>query len=158
MEFRSPSRGRMSLQQLVADLVDYVAEQPSASYKLIIGTDSQTANSKTLFVTAVVVHRVGKGGRYFVREWPPRQVYSLRQKLLYETALSLEVTMDLKDALLRRHAFENFHLEIHVDAGTSGATRDLIKDLVGMVVASGIDAKIKPDSFGASKVADRFTK
>ena len=49
-------------------------------------------------------------------------------------------------------------IEIHLDIGTNGDTKDLIREVVGMVVGSGFDARIKPDSFGASKVADRFTR
>ena len=49
-------------------------------------------------------------------------------------------------------------IEIHLDVGEDGETKALIKDLVGWVTQSGYEAKIKPNSFGASKVADRFTK
>jgi predicted RNase H-related nuclease YkuK (DUF458 family) len=45
-----------------------------------------------------------------------------------------------------------------MDVGTRGDTRDLIREMVGMVAGSGYDALIKPDSFGATKVADKFTK
>jgi predicted RNase H-related nuclease YkuK (DUF458 family) len=45
-----------------------------------------------------------------------------------------------------------------LDVGEKGQTKDLIREVVGMVVGSGFDARIKPDSFGASKVADKYTK
>lgn len=158
MQFHSPSKGSLSLEQVVDDLLSFVAEQPDVSYRLIIGTDSQTTAAHTHFVTAIVVHRVGRGGRYFVlhRFQPPTS--SLRQKLLLETSQSLEVTIAIKELLLRRQALSSFELEIHVDAGNAGATRELLRDLVGMVMVNGFQAKVKPDSFAASKVADKYTR
>ncbi|HRU32970.1 MAG TPA: ribonuclease H-like YkuK family protein, partial [bacterium] len=47
---------------------------------------------------------------------------------------------------------------IHVDIGMKGETRQLIKEVVGMITSSGYSAKIKPESFGASKVADKHSK
>jgi predicted RNase H-related nuclease YkuK (DUF458 family) len=49
-------------------------------------------------------------------------------------------------------------LEIHLDIGPDGETRDLIREIVGMVMGSGFNAKIKPDAYAASSVADRYTK
>lgn len=158
MQFHSPTKGSLTLPQVVDDLFLFVSEQPQSTYKLIIGTDSQTKEAHTHFVTAIVVHRIGKGGRFFVchRFEPP--ITSLRQKLSYETSLSLEVMIKLKELLLDRELLPQFELEIHVDAGTAGATRELIRDLVGMVMVNGFVARVKPDSFAASKVADKYTK
>ena len=46
----------------------------------------------------------------------------------------------------------------HLDVGDKGETREIIRELVGMVTGSGYAARTKPDSFGASKVADRHSK
>ncbi len=48
-------------------------------------------------------------------------------------------------------------MEIHVDVGNNGPTRSLIKEIVGMIEGMGFVAKVKPDSFGASRVAHRHT-
>ena len=48
-------------------------------------------------------------------------------------------------------------LEIHIDAGGNGPTKELMKELIGMVVGNGFTAKVKPEAFGASAVADRHT-
>jgi hypothetical protein len=42
--------------------------------------------------------------------------------------------------------------------GKVGETKELIREIVGMVTGSGFEARIKPDSYGASKVADKYTK
>jgi len=82
---------------------------------------------------------------------------SLRQRIFYEAALSLTTAERLATALTETGAV-GLNVEVHLDIGEHGETRDLIRDVVGMVVGSGFHAEIKPNSYGASKVADRYTK
>jgi predicted RNase H-related nuclease YkuK (DUF458 family) len=62
--------------------------------------------------------------------------------------------------LFKKHLngkFLNYNLEIHVDVGEHGATREMIKEVVGMVTGNGFVAKTKPDAYAASYVADKHT-
>jgi predicted RNase H-related nuclease YkuK (DUF458 family) len=59
---------------------------------------------------------------------------------------------------LAHDGLAHLDLEIHLDVGQEGATKSLIREVVGMVTGSGFDAKIKPESYGASAVADKYTK
>lgn len=158
MFFTSPSMGQITFQELFEDLVRYTNEFPDDSYKLIIGTDSHSfLNESVIFVTAVVVHRVGKGGRFYYHKQKTRYMESLRQRIYYETFLSLEVATRLTEQLAR-NGESRLNVEIHLDVGEKGETRDIIKEVVGIVIGSGYQAFIKPDSYGATTVADRFTK
>ncbi len=157
MFLNSPTKGRLSFEQMMEDMLQYITGLPSSSYKIIVGTDSQVARGHTQFITAVIIHRLGKGARYYYRKKSHRKIKSLRQKIFFETALSLE----LGGMVARRFAAlgcEDFKVEIHIDAGTHGDTKDLIREVVGMVTGSGFRARIKPDAYGASSVADRHTK
>lgn len=137
------------------DILAFVRSDPKATYKLIIGTDSQP-HDELLLVTAIVIHRLGKGARYYYRKHYHRKLPSLRQKIYLETSLSLGVASDLAGKLAETG--QALDIEIHLDIGPTGESRDLIREIVGMVAGSGFDAKIKPESFGASKVADKHTK
>ncbi|HEY8552394.1 MAG TPA: ribonuclease H-like YkuK family protein [Thermaerobacter sp.] len=154
--FISPTRGALSFDAMCAEILDYIRAEPDAQYKLIIGTDSQV-RQQTQFVTAVVVHRLGKGARYFYQARKQRKITSLRQKIFYEASLSLSLATRLAERLAARGGTLP-NVEIHLDVGMQGDTRDLIREIVGMVVGSGFDAKIKPESYAASSVADRHTK
>ncbi|HWI63544.1 MAG TPA: ribonuclease H-like YkuK family protein [Symbiobacteriaceae bacterium] len=154
--FHSPSKGPLAYERLVADLLDYVAEEPTARYKLIVGTDSHT-RSDLCFVTAIIIHRLGKGARYYYRRRHQQRIRSLRQKIFYETAISLSLAEKLAESLANAGA-RALNVEIHLDVGEQGETKELIRDVVGMVVGSGFHVEIKPNSYGASKVADRYTK
>lgn len=154
--FHSPSKGQLSYDELVRDLLEYVAQEPHATYRCIVGTDSHT-RTDLCFVTAIVIHRQGKGARYYYRRRHQAKIRSLRQKIFYEAAVSLGLAERLAQSLADAGA-EGFNVEIHLDIGEHGETRDLIRDVVGMVSGSGFRAEIKPNSYGASKVADRYTK
>jgi len=156
MNFYSPTKGRLNFQGMTDEIISYIKGLPTSSYKIIIGSDSQVKR-ETSFVTAVIVHRLGKGARYFFRKKTHRKIKSLRQKIFYETALSLEVGSMVTE-FFSDSGFDDLNVEIHIDVGTHGETKSLIREVVGMVTGSGFHAKIKPDAFGASSVADKHTK
>ena len=156
MHFISPSRGRLSFDDVFSDMVAYIAEAPEARYRVIIGTDSQFGE-ETCFVTAVIVHREGKGARHYSSRERARVERLLRQRIFSETARSLGLAGRMAEKLAE-NGYADMNVEIHLDVGENGQTRDLIREVVGMVVGSGFDARIKPDSYGAMTVADKYTK
>ncbi|MGQ9747695.1 MAG: ribonuclease H-like YkuK family protein [Candidatus Caldatribacteriaceae bacterium] len=152
----------MHLEEVVKALFDFIHEEPRCEYRLIIGTDSKNFQENPpvqVFVTAVVVHRIGFGGRYFWRRTYIRESSNIRGKIYTEAWLSLQISQKLLE-LLRSYPdnhLSNYKIEIHVDIGTIGPTRELIREIVGMIENLGFVAKIKPESFGASRVAHRHT-
>lgn len=160
--FISPTKGKLTTEETIAEIVNFFSEDPTVSYTLVIGTDSQVRRENGLqkvdFVTAVVVHRKGKGGRYFWQKNRKEKIYSLRDKIYLETLLSLELAQKLVPVLKDRLAgFAPYDFEIHIDVGEAGPTREMIKEVVGMVTGNGFTAKTKPESYGAFVVADKHT-
>ncbi len=156
MDFISPTLGKLTFRSMFDQLVGYMNEEPDQQYHLIIGTDSLLSD-QTCFVTAIIVHRVGHGGRYFYRKMINRKMESLRQRILFETALSLDTAGQLS-AELARNGHSELPVEIHLDVGPNGDTKRIIREVVGMVTGSGFTAVTKPDAYGASKVADKHSK
>jgi predicted RNase H-related nuclease YkuK (DUF458 family) len=155
--FISPTYGKCDLSNLRKRIVSYLAFDPKAQYRLVIGTDSQPKNgSATDFVTALIIHRVGSGGIYFWKRIVEAKQYVLRQRMYQEAAYSLTAAEEFL-ALFKRDGITKYDVEIHVDIGQKGETRVMIGEIVGMIRGSGFAVKTKPDSFGASKVADRHT-
>jgi len=156
MYFINPSKGRMSMKEVVEDVVSFMEEDPASDYKLIIGTDSQSRDD-ICFVTAVIVHRQGKGARYYYRRKYQAKIKGLRYKIFTETSMSLEAVTLFKDELAKT-PYKDMEVEVHVDIGQNGDTKELIREVVGWVMGSGFTVRIKPDACGATKVADRYTK
>ena len=101
-----------------------------------------------------MIHRVGNGGRYFWRHLQANKIHTLRDRIWQEVLLSLEVSKKLV-ILLKNAGLEKCAFEVHVDVGENGETRSMIQELVGVVRANNFEAKTKPESYAASKVADR---
>jgi predicted RNase H-related nuclease YkuK (DUF458 family) len=155
--FHSPSLGSIATDQLILRIQQFVAAGRDRDYRLIIGTDSlPNIDGRVYLVTAIVLHRVGNGGIYFWQRVLTKPMHTLRERMYAEaltsiqTAQALEVLPGLKPLVQQ-------NIEIHVDIGEFGPTREMIQELVGMIVAHGYSAKTKPESFAASKVADRHT-
>lgn len=159
--FISPTKGQLSIQTMVDELVGFMREEPDYFYQLVIGTDSKSGKpdaKKFLdFVTAVVIHRKGKGGRYFWQKNKLNKIGSLRDKIYTETLLSIQLAERLVPDLTKKLNGERYKLEIHIDVGDVGPTREMIKEVVGMVNGNGFTAKTKPESYGAFVVADKHT-
>ncbi|MDH4228003.1 MAG: ribonuclease H-like YkuK family protein [Deltaproteobacteria bacterium] len=155
-EFVSPTFGKLGADEMFSRMIEYVRECADSKYNLIIGTDS-FLTGHTLFVTAIVLHRVGHGGRYFYYKTRRRKIDNMRQRIFYETTMSIELASYLQQRL-RENGFKSLPIEIHLDVGVNGDTRDIIREVVGMVTGSGYAAVTKPDSYGATKVADRHSR
>lgn len=160
-KFFSPTVGQLNLSELILEIKNYIDEKPENRYKLIIGTDSQHNHFQRHsldFITAIVVHRKGCGGRYFWQKNTKDKIYTLRDKIYQETWFSLEVAQKIIAQLRKILSHQNsYELEIHIDIGQNGPTKELIKEVVGMVVGIGLIPKIKPESYGAFVVADRHS-
>ncbi len=155
-ELNSPTYGRLKLPQVIERIIEFVQAEPDQKYRIIIGTDSQDHNSKgTEFVTALVVHRVGGGGIYFWRGYRKTHPYAIKERIYEEALASIDFANDFILSLKSAPQLLEIGLEIHVDIGENGLTRDIITEVVAMVQGNGYDVKVKPESFGASKVADR---
>ncbi|MCL4418522.1 ribonuclease H-like YkuK family protein [Patescibacteria group bacterium] len=162
---QSVTHGQLHIDEVIKYIKTFLEEKPDASYSLVIGTDSHektasTNGSKRIsLVTAVLVHRKGFGGKYFWKKIEKDNIHNLREKIYAETIGSLTFASGFVPLLrknLNGHA-PNYNLEIHIDVGEHGDTRDMIKEVVGMVTGNGFIAKTKPEAYGASYVADKHT-
>ncbi len=163
--FISATHGSLVTDEVITHIQIFLEEDPNAKYSLVIGSDShekhEGKNSHTSInvVTAVVVHRKGYGGKYFWKRKTVNKIHTLREKIYAETLTSLEFATDFVPMLKKRlnGNAPDYDLEIHVDVGSHGDTRNMIKEIVGMVTGNGYVAKTKPDAYGATYVADKHT-
>ncbi len=153
--FNSPSGKSFSYEELVKELLFYIKSDLMEKYKVVIGTDSAN-HGTTDFVSAIVVYRVGHGGRFFWRRVNQKKINSLRERIYQEVMISLKLAEEILFNLSQDKNI-NFDFEVHVDIGSKGKTKEMLQEIIGMVRGSGFNVKTKPESYGASKVADRYT-
>ncbi len=157
--FRSPTKGKMGLAKIAGEISNYIGEDSKNRYRLIVGTDSNGCKNAD-FVTAIIVCRIGHGGRYFWKKTNGDRIYhTLRDRIHHEVTLSLKTAQDILNQLesVVKNDQLNYDFQIHIDVGQKGPTREMIKEVVGMVRGNGFDAKIKPESYAASNIADKYT-
>lgn len=160
--FNSSLGLQISTSQIIQTMVDFMHADERRRYKIIIGSDSERkTNGSADFVTAIVIHRVGNGGRYFWRHsLIDRKFHTLRDRITQEVLFSLDAAKEIlgklnAETMSSANGKLNWDFEIHVDVGENGESRTMIQELVAMVRANNFEAKTKPDSYAASKVADR---
>jgi len=153
--FISPTKGALKFSDLSGEVADFVNEDREKKYSVIVGTDSEQRNGTAEFVSVVVVHRIGCHGRYFWHKKKGIKTYNLRDRIYKEANYSLDLAQNLIGELKEKIEHPYYGFEIHVDIGENGPTKEMIKEVVGMIKGNGFEAKIKPESWGATKVADK---
>lgn len=163
LKFQNPSQGELLFAQVLEEVVIFMASDARARYRVMIGSDSNGHGVLDL-VSVVAVHRLGNGGRYFWCRTSRNGIQTLRQKIYAEVEASLELAVQFlpafRDTLRREESLTEmpFDFEIHVDVGQQGETRDLIREVTGMVRGYGYQVFVKPESAAATSVADRHVR
>lgn len=166
--FRTGDGKNVSYKEMVAIIANYIKQNPDADYEITVGTDSQN-HDKTKMVEVIAVCRVGSGGIFFVHIEVMNKISDLRQKIYEETSRSLENAHGLLDEIYMQimdndEDFDleklNVHFVVHCDIGRGrkSKTRVLVQEIVGWVEAEGYECVIKPGSYAASGIANKYSK
>lgn len=160
--FFNPTKGNLSFFDVVKEIMSYIKEKPEKDYEVIVGCDS-SSDKEPHFPVALVVLRKGEGGRFFLKKinYKNRKFYNWKERILQEVLISCEIALVLREALRKEIKKEKLVLGyefkyIHADVGIGGATKDMIKEVTGLIKGNGFEAKIKPEAYVASVVADRY--
>ncbi|MEI7026876.1 ribonuclease H-like YkuK family protein [Paenibacillus sp. y28] len=172
LTFQNVSERSLSLQEVQDRIMQFMSQDPKALYHFVIGTDSQVHRGYTKFVTGIIIHRLGKGAwACYSQVAIPRELTSIKEKLVLETTLSQRVAgffaegpLTQMEELLLPHVYQGAMLYsyIDIDAGTEpvvNQTSLYVQEMVDRVEAMGMySPRVKPYSYGASAYANRFTK
>lgn len=159
--FYNPTKGMLNFKELIQEIINYISEKPERFYDIVFGCDS-SSGEEPHFPVAIVVLRKGEGGRFFLKKitYKNRKFYNLKQRILEEVLLSCQIALQIKENLEKKLKKKNFNYQlryIHADIGENGVTKDMIKEVIGLIRGNGFEPKIKPESFAASVVADRYS-
>lgn len=154
MKFKSPTYGTLEKEQVFNYLKKSILQE-KGNYKVIVGTDSQNTY-KTKMVVVICLINEGHGGVFFYHIDLLPKIKNLNTKIFTETEKSLEIARELNEYFYEEGIRAD--VEIHVDIGREGKTKDLIQSILGWITAEGFVAKIKDESYVASTIADRISK
>jgi hypothetical protein len=166
--FYNPTKGNLLIEEVIEEMVMYMKEKPEKFYDIIIGCDSSSGDEPN-FPLVVAILRIGEGGRFFLKKitYSPsfnKKFFSWKNRIFQEVFLSCEFATSFKNNFIRRmeqipekNKFNYQIRYIHADIGENGQTKDMIKEITGLILGSGFEPKIKPESFIASTLADRYS-
>ena len=162
-KFYNPTRGNLSYKEVINEIIGWMKSKPQADYEVIVGCDS-SSSEEPHFPVAVVVLRKGEGGKFFLKKikYKNRKFFNWHQRILEEVLLSCDLALSLKETLdpevEKSSKIKNYQFKyIHADIGEEGVTKDMIKEVTGLIRGNGFEPKIKPEAYVASIMADRFS-
>jgi len=163
--FYNPTRGNLNFQEVVEEIIGYLQKEPERSYEVVVGCDS-SSDQDPCFPLAIVALKKGGGGRFFLRKirYNPQErkrFKNWKMRILEEVMLSCELALHLKEVLGNKIKelgnISNYEFRyIHADVGENGDTKEMIKEVTGLIRGNGFEPKIKPEAYVASGVADRY--
>ena len=158
---------KVTLQEIVDIYKQEIGIHGQENIKLIIGTDSQRVGRYFFLTTAFTLYRIGKGGRiFYIRRKRDAKMFSaIAMRLLKEAEYTIAITQAfiglLQDQSEDMAEFiANIRFEVHFDANPDKihASNQIVKAVAGWASGMGLDAKIKPDAWCASTVADKYAQ
>lgn len=132
-----------------------IIRETKAGYKLkvCIGTDSQVHGAATDFATVIVFLREKHGGFMFIQNDRSTHPYSLKERMLTEVAMSIEIAYELCDLFTKY----DVDMEVHADINTNPQFRsnEALREATGYILGMGFAFKAKPEAFASSCCADK---
>jgi len=164
--FYNPTCGDLLIGEVMEEMIKYMEEKPENFYDIIVGCDSSSGDEPT-FPVAIAILRIGEGGRFFLKKikYSPainKKFINWKNRILEEVLISCDLALSLRESFKNRVQERNSRVEyqfryIHADIGEKGKTKDMIKELTGLIRANGFEPKIKPEAYIATTLADRYS-
>lgn len=145
------------------EVCDFIRDT-TESTRIYVGCDSLTHQRRVKkgntgyasYSRVVVVHYSGQHGCKVFGDLQVMQDYgNMRQRLMTEVGLVIELLAEIEEAVGDRH------IEVHLDVNSKvdAASNVVMKEAMGYVRGcTGIDPKVKPDAWAASYAADQFVR
>ena len=127
--------------------------EKSPDVKIHVGTDSQSENNQTKFITAIAYRYDRRGVHYIFSKTNSPKIKNLWNRLFKETELSLSIAEKLKNKL-------NISLEIDMDYNENENffSNKLVPLAKGWANSLGYKVNIKPNEQIATSAADYHTR
>lgn len=131
--------------------IEVINSAPENS-SIYIGCDSLPKGRCIEWITVMVIHFGSNAGGSFVfsKHIDKRKTMEMRERLWTEVSLASEIALELAPYVEKR----NFKFEIHLDLNPNNKSSCILKEAVGYITGLGFEAKVKPEAFAASSVAD----
>jgi predicted RNase H-related nuclease YkuK (DUF458 family) len=109
--------------------------------------------SHTDFATVIVFLREKHGGFMFIHNERSHHPFSLKERMLTEVAMSIEIAYELCDLFTTY----DVDMEVHADINTNPQfkSNEALREATGYILGMGFAFKAKPEAFASSCCADK---
>ena len=160
MKWFKPNKTHINWQE-ICNNINYLVNN-NYDHQIIIGTDSQPVANKTVVVVAVCILSDMEGFKrtfYYGKE-RVEKFKNLYSRISYETQLSIQTANSLRE--YTSSMSNDLNISIHLDVSSEKAkakTSKYSNNLINLVKAYDFpNVEVKPNSWAASSVADKYTK
>lgn len=133
----------------------WIISDRQAGYRVrvCIGTDSQYKGGYTEYASVVVVLREGHGGKMLVQKIKDKFRMGVRERMLREVSMSIEVAYGLLETLNKL----SVPLEVHADINTDPQfkSNSSLAEAKGYILGMGFEFRAKPFAFASSCCANK---
>lgn len=146
---------RVAIQATLPDYVQALVEPDLLAGKklrICVGTDSQQYAQHSEFASVVVLYKVGQGGSMLMRRFRETRQMTLRERLMHEVALSIDIAWQLFEPLQNLGVSVEVHADINEDPRFP--SHIAYQEARGYVRGMGLTFKAKPEAFASSCCAD----
>jgi len=160
MKWFKPNKEHINWQEITNNIA-YMVNQ-GYQHKVTIGTDSQPITGGTVVVVAVCIisDMPGFSRTFYYGKEKVCKFFDLYKRVSYETQVSIDVANKLREHSSNLN--NKLNIGIHLDVSSDEAktkTSKYSNGLINLVKAYDYpDVEVKPNSWAASSIADKFTK
>lgn len=158
MNIIAPGVGRITLDQMIVELKDYLQRKPNAH--IIVGSDSQRTKNRFCFATAIAAIDPGNGGIFYIRKEyrkPHREFKTIKSMIAWKVYREAEDIWEMM-SLLVEHGIDLDEKITHHDLSQAGLSGEHIAGITGWMKSLGFQPEIKPTAVIASGIANLYSK
>ena len=146
------------IKDLRVTILSDIEKNKDEELSFYVGCDSQNHKGYTVFIKAITMIKKGHGGLcYYSRDRVHGKRKQMRDRLWDETLRTIEIAKMVDGILIPAgHMIEAVHLDLNPD--DKHLSNCVVAECLGYIRAMGYSGVLKPDSWVASKLADRKTK
>jgi len=138
------------LQNVSEYVKNYCEEHKDLNIEIIIGTDSQNKNSKTIYSTVIVLYNPGHGGHCIFKRWKtPRE--KIRQvRLLKEVEESINIANELVENGCKKPKY----IDIDINPNPKYKSNEVFQTAKGWIESMGYEVRYKTLAALVTSAAD----
>ena len=154
-------KGR-KIDDVIQYIKDHLKKFPGEPYHIFIGCDSQDTSRSSVYATAIVIHRVGKGAHVIYTRDRVKKIKDTYLRLWGEPERAVVVAELLRtggiEKLILPFQPEGLTIDLDFNGDPKWLSNKVLAGAKGYIVGLGFECRIKPDGWSATYAANKLCR